>query len=129
NQLARYLRGCGVGPEVLVGICVERSLEMVVGIVGIVKAGGAYVPLDPEYPQARLSHMLQDTGAPVLLTQSRLRERLPAYAGRVLSLDEEWEAVVARESREDVEVAVGPRHLAYVMYTSGSTGLPKGTCI
>jgi amino acid adenylation domain-containing protein len=128
NQVAHYLARHGVGPEVVVGICVERSLEMVVGVLGILKAGGAYVPLDPDYPAARLSFMLEDTAAPVLLTQAGLRDRLPAFAGRVVALDADWREI-AREGEENPKVKVGARNLAYVIYTSGSTGRPKGTCI
>jgi aspartate racemase len=128
NQLARYLARHGVGPDVMVGLCVERSLEMVVGTLGILKAGGAYVPLDPDYPAPRLAFMLEDTAAPVLLTQAKLRERLPAYAGRTVSLDADWREI-ARESEKNPKVKVGARNLAYVIYTSGSTGRPKGTCI
>ena len=101
---------------------------MVVGILGILKAGGAYVPLDPDYPAPRLAFMLEDTAAPVLLTQASLRERLPAYAGRTVSLDADW-AEIARERADNPKVPVGARNLAYVIYTSGSTGRPKGTCI
>jgi amino acid adenylation domain-containing protein len=112
----------------MVGICVERSLEMLVGILGILKAGGAYVPLDPEYPASRLSFMLEDTAAPVLLTQAILRDRLPAYAGRTVSLDADWPQI-AREGQEDLGVEVNARNLAYVIYTSGSTGKPKGVVV
>jgi amino acid adenylation domain-containing protein len=128
NQVAHYLARHGVGPEVMVGLCVERSLEMVVGTLGILKAGGVYVPLDPDYPAPRLAFMLEDTAAPVLLTQASLRERLPAYAGRTISLDADW-AEIARECADNPKVPVGARNLAYVIYTSGSTGRPKGTCI
>ena len=128
NQLAHHLRSLGVGPEVLVGVCLERSLELVVGLLAILKAGGAYVPLDPSYPAQRLAFMLEDTAAPVLLTQAKLRERLPAYGGRIVSLDADWPEI-ARGSKDDPKVAVSPRNLAYVIYTSGSTGRPKGTCI
>ncbi|MBP1689123.1 MAG: amino acid adenylation enzyme/thioester reductase family protein [Deltaproteobacteria bacterium] len=128
NRLAGYLRRHGVGPEVMVGLCIERSVEMVVGVLGILKAGGAYVPLDPEYPAARLSFMLEDTAAPVLLVQEKLRERLPAYKGRVISLDGDW-GEIEKERADDLKVAAGGRNLAYVIYTSGSTGRPKGTCI
>jgi amino acid adenylation domain-containing protein len=125
NQLAHFLIGLGVGPETIVGSCVERSLDMVVGLLGILKAGGAYVPLDPGYPKDRLAFMAGDSGAPVLLTQARHREAFAGYPGRVVCLDEAWE-----------EIARGPEHapacrtegdgLAYVIYTSGSTGRPKG---
>jgi len=128
NQVARYLARHGVSPDAMVGICVERSLEMVVGILGILKAGGAYVPLDPEYPASRLSFMLEDTAAPVLLTQATLRDRLPAYAGRTVSLDADWPHI-AREGQEDLGVEVSARNLAYVIYTSGSTGKPKGVVV
>ncbi|MFP5287371.1 MAG: non-ribosomal peptide synthetase, partial [Thermoanaerobaculia bacterium] len=125
NQLAHFLIGLGVTPETIVGSCVERSLDMVVGLLGILKAGGAYVPLDPGYPKDRLAFMAEDSGAPVLLTQARHREAFSGYPGRVVCLDEAWE-----------EIARGPGHapacrtegdgLAYVIYTSGSTGRPKG---
>ena len=125
NQLARHLRGLGVGPEVLVGICVERSLEMVVGLLGILKAGGAYVPLDPSYPSERLAYMLGDAKPMVLLTQERLLGQFPAYEGSVLCLDRDcpqW----AEQDRADLDSLSQPEHLAYVIYTSGSTGQPKG---
>lgn len=128
NQLAHYLRNLGVGAEVLVGICVERSLEMLVGILGILKAGGAYVPLDPAYPQERLAFMLEDTQAPVLLTQERLLQSLPDCQARVVCLDADWEAI-APNSQENPASRVTPDNLAYVIYTSGSTGKPKGTLI
>ncbi|NNF93561.1 MAG: amino acid adenylation domain-containing protein, partial [Altererythrobacter sp.] len=128
NQLAHYLRQRGVGPEVMVAISVERSVEMVVGILGIVKAGGAYVPLDAQYPGPRLSMMLEDTAAPVLLTQSSLRDRLPEFDGEVICLDTDW-AQIARKRRTNPKVEVNASNLAYVMYTSGSTGRPKGTCV
>jgi amino acid adenylation domain-containing protein/FkbM family methyltransferase len=128
NQLAHYLRKRGVGPEVLVVICMERSLEMVVGLLGILKAGGAYVPLDAEYPASRLAFVLEDTAAPVLLTKPKLPKRLPAYAGRTVALDTDW-AEIARERKDNPKVPLGARNLAYVIYTSGSTGQPKGVCI
>jgi len=125
NQLAHHLREQGVRPEVLVGICVERSLEMVVGLLGILKAGGAYVPLDPEYPKERLAFQLEDTKARVLLTQERLLGDLPEHDGRVICLDRDW-AKIARESEANLESGVTAENLAYVIYTSGSTGQPKG---
>src|ERR1700687_3408575 len=90
NQLAHHLRGLGVGPEVIVGLCVERSLEMLIGLIGILKAGGAYLPLDPSYPPERLAFMLSDARAPVLVTQSAQRERLPAHAAPVVQVDADW---------------------------------------
>ncbi len=125
NQLARYLQKSGVSPETLVGICAERSLEMVVGLLGILKAGGAYVPLDPEYPQDRLAFMLQDAQMPVLLTQARSAKAIPAHNARVIQLDADWPAI-AGGSVENLESGVTAGNLAYVIYTSGSTGRPKG---
>ena len=128
NQVARYLRKRGVGPEVLVGIAVERSLAMVVGVLGILKAGGAYVPLDVEYPKERLGFMLQDTGVKVLLSQRDLVGRLPEHEAEVVSLDGDWERI-GEESGENLESGAGAENLAYVMYTSGSTGMPKGISV
>ncbi len=125
NQLGHHLRGLGVGPDVLVGLCVERSVEMVVGLLGILKAGGAYVPLDPTYPRERLAFLLEDTGAPVLLTQERLLASLPEHRARVLVLDTGW-APIAREPVDDPAGGARPADLAYVIHTSGSTGKPKG---
>ncbi|WP_409261960.1 amino acid adenylation domain-containing protein, partial [Pseudomonas putida] len=125
NRLAQHLRGMGVGPDVLVGIAAERSVEMVVGLLAILKAGGAYVPLDPEYPQERLAYMFEDSGIALLLTQSHLRDGLPIPAGlAVLDLDraEAWSALDAHNPG----VRLHPENLAYVIYTSGSTGKPKG---
>ena len=128
NQLAHYLKTLGVGPEVLVGICVERSLEMVVGVLGILKAGGAYVPLDPAYPSERLTFMLEDTQTSVLLTQARLVESLPPHSSRVVCLDSDWEEI-ARHSQSNPFSQVATTNLAYVIYTSGSTGRPKGVAM
>ena len=129
NQLARHLRVLGVGPDVRVALCVERSLEMVVGVLGVLKAGGAYVPLDPSLPRERLALILQDSAAPVLLTQRRLTDALPPGSGaHTVLLDADWEEV-AQESAEPLPSASGPGHLAYVIYTSGSTGRPKGVLI
>ena len=125
NQLAHYLRRLGVGPEVLAGICVERSLDMVVGLLGILKAGGAYVPLDPAYPADRLSYMIADARAQVVIGTSRLRDRLPGVGHETVWLDE-LEPVIALESEDDFACGQSPDTLAYVMYTSGSTGRPKG---
>jgi aspartate racemase len=128
NQLAHCLRKRGVGPEVLVGVCLERSLEMVVGLLGILKAGGAYVPLDPTYPQKRLRFILEDAALPVLLTQECLVESLPHRGTEVVCMDVNWE-VFARESSENLASGVIANNLAYVIYTSGSTGRPKGVAI
>ena len=129
NQLAHHLRSLGVGPEVLVGLCVEPSLEMVIGVLGILKAGGVYVPLDPSYPAERLSFLLEDAAVLVLLTQERLVDELPAQAAVVLSLDSQWDAAVAGEPTDDPGVELSPESLAYVIYTSGSTGRPKGVLV
>lgn len=128
NQLAHYLRRLGVGPDVLVGLCVERSVEMVVGLLGILKAGGAYLPLDPAYPKDRLAFMLEDTRVPVLLTQQRLRDQLPLHEARVLYLDVDWSVIAAETVEAPTNAATGDS-VAYVIYTSGSTGMPKGTLI
>jgi amino acid adenylation domain-containing protein len=154
NQLAHYLRKLGVGPEVLVGICVERSLEMIIGLLGILKAGGAYVPLDPDWPEQRLGSILEDTRAPVLLTHEGVVEKLLGVTGNdkhdsdglnepiptiqnrqsktgnpiVVCLNANANAI-ARESGENLLSGVTAENLAYVMYTSGSTGRPKGVMV
>ncbi|ETX03424.1 MAG: hypothetical protein ETSY1_00095, partial [Candidatus Entotheonella factor] len=128
NQLARYLIQAGVKPEVLVGICVERSVDMVVAMLGILKAGGAYLPLDPGYPAERLAFMIDDAQAPILLTQQPLAERLAAQTVQLFCLDTDWPTLVA-ESTENPPNPLGPEHLAYVIYTSGSTGHPKGVMV
>ena len=128
NQLAHYLQSLGVSADVLVGICVERSLEMVVGLLGILKAGGAYVPLDPEYPQDRLSFMLKDAQVGVLLTQQHLAKSLPQHQALVVHLDKDWVAI-AKSSQENPIAQVQASNVAYVIYTSGSTGQPKGVML
>ena len=128
NQLAHRLRLLGVGPEALVGIYVERSIEMVVGLLAVWKAGGAYVPLDPAYPLERLSFMLADAGISVLLAQAHLAEKLPAHGATVIRLDTELGAL-AGESEENPGGGATPGNLGYVIYTSGSTGRPKGVAI
>jgi amino acid adenylation domain-containing protein len=128
NQLAHYLKTLGVGADVLVGICVERSLEMIVGLLGILKAGGAYVPLDPEYPQERLQFMLADTQVKVLLTQEKLVESLPQHHARVVCLDTDWQSI-KKENQDNLNSTVSSQNLSYVIYTSGSTGTPKGVVV
>ncbi len=128
NQVAHYLRRLGVGPEVLVGLCVERSLEMLVGLLGILKAGGAYVPLDPAYPTERLDCMIEDSQLSIVLTQQRLRPLLSGHRVRLIALDADWD-VLACESADNLCSGVTAKHLAYVIYTSGSTGIPKGVMI
>jgi myxalamid-type polyketide synthase MxaB len=125
NRLAHYLRALGVGPDVRVGICIERSVEMVLGILGILKAGGAYVPLEPDYPPERLAFVLADSGAALVLTREALLARLPFPGVRAVSLESEWERIAAQPG-SDPAVETGPANLAYVIYTSGSTGRPKG---
>jgi amino acid adenylation domain-containing protein len=128
NQLAHHLRGLGVGPEVVVGLCVERSPAMLIGLMGILKAGGAYLPLDPGYPPERLAFMLEDAGAPVLVTQSVLLDRLPAHGARVVRLDADAPAIAAQPTSAPALV-LDPQNPAYVIYTSGSTGTPKGVVV
>ena len=125
NQLANHLRALGVGRDVLVGICVERSIAMVVGLLGILKADGAYVPIDPAYPADRQAYMLSDARSPIVLTQSSLEAALPSGDAHVICLDRDWPAI-ARESAELPPREGDPEQLAYVIYTSGSTGKPKG---
>jgi len=131
NQVAHHLRKLGVGPESLVGIMMERSVEMIVSLLGVLKAGGAYVPLDAEYPRERLSFMLRDSGCRVLLIQERLMDALPAHDVndvKVVCLDGEG-AEFVEESRENPASGASAENLAYVIYTSGSTGLPKGVAM
>jgi len=125
NRLAHHLRTLGVGPETLVGISVERSIEMVVGILGILKAGGAFVPLDPTYPRERLAFMIEDSSIEVLLTQEKLLDVLPAYNGKIVYLDKSDETY----SDESLDTNTTPQNAAYVIYTSGSTGTPKGVVL
>ena len=128
NQLARHLRGLGIGPEKLVGICTTRSQRMIVALLGVLKAGGAYVPLDPAYPQERLAYMLEDSGVEVLLTEQALLAGLPSHAAHTVCLDQE-EALWAEQSGENLPAEAQAENLAYVIYTSGSTGKPKGVQI
>ncbi len=128
NQLAHYLRKLGVGPEVPVGLCIERSIDMIVGILGILKAGGAYVPLDPNYPAERLSFMIQDSGVSILVTREPLLAQLPEQSAQVVCLDADWDRIL-KEDETNPATEVRPENLAYVIYTSGSTGLPKGAML
>jgi amino acid adenylation domain-containing protein len=128
NQLAHHLVARGVTPGARVGLCVERSLEMVVGILGILKAGAAYVPLDPAYPHERLSFMLEDTRMALLLLQERMRAKLPPHRAEVVCLDTGWEEISTRPATPLLRDTPAEA-LAYIMYTSGSTGRPKGVCI
>ncbi|MGA8531278.1 MAG: amino acid adenylation domain-containing protein, partial [Acidobacteriaceae bacterium] len=125
NQLANRLRALGVGPETVVALCLERSADLVVAPLAVWKAGGAYVPIDPHFPASRVALMLQDSGAAVLVTESDVLRRMPAVLPAVLCLDRERGAL-ARESREAPAAAIAGSSLAYVLYTSGSTGIPKG---
>ncbi|HIO53776.1 MAG TPA: amino acid adenylation domain-containing protein [Chromatiales bacterium] len=128
NQLAAWLREQNVGPDSLVGICIDRSLEMVIGLLGIIKAGGAYVPLDPTYPQDRLAYMIEHSQAPVVLTQESLRTELPTTDATLLALDSEWDQLDVLP-QDNPSIVNTPDDLAYVIYTSGSTGQPKGVMV
>jgi amino acid adenylation domain-containing protein len=128
NQVAHYLKKLGVGAETLVGICVERSLEVIIGTLAILKAGGAYVPLDPSYPKERLNFMLEDTQIPVLLTHERLSENLPRDDTHMVCLDRDWEQIT-QESNENLNGEATAKNLAYAIYTSGSMGKPKSVLV
>ncbi len=128
NQLAHHLRGRGVGPDSLVGIYTDRSLEMLVSMLGVHKAGGAYVPLDPVYPADRIALMIEDSHAGVVITQSHLEAQLPAHDAEVVLVDGHW-SQIAGHPTTCPDVAVSPSNLAYVIYTSGSTGRPKGVMV
>ncbi len=128
NQVAHYLQRLGVGPEVLVGVALERSLALVIGILGILKAGGAYVPLDITYPKLRLASIVEDAHISILLTNNLFREDLPAVE-RVVDLDNDWTTIATSNGEESPISATQPANLAYVIYTSGSTGQPKGVML
>ncbi len=128
NQLARHLRKLGVGPEVLVGVCMDRSLDMMVTLLGIMKAGGAYVPLDPAYPKARLEFMITDSGLRFIICDNTSCSSVPEFAEQLICLDQRWPTIFL-ESKQDLSSGVSPENLVYVIYTSGSTGRPKGVLI
>ncbi|MBE9162167.1 non-ribosomal peptide synthetase [Tychonema sp. LEGE 06208] len=128
NQLAHYLHSFGVKPDAIVGVYLERSLDAIVGILGVLKAGGAYLPLDPNYSKERLNFMLEDAGVQVLLTQTQLAANLPAQKITVICLDAEWEKI-SPQHQSNPDSVVGPENLAYIIYTSGSTGKPKGVMV
>ncbi|HET7113670.1 MAG TPA: condensation domain-containing protein, partial [Pyrinomonadaceae bacterium] len=128
NQLAHYLRAIDVGPSSLAGVMMDRSLDLIVALLGVLKTGAAYVPLDPAYPRERVRFMLEDAGVTVLLTQQSLRDDLPPHDAHTVCLDTEWERIAA-ESSDSPRTRTDPSDLAYVIYTSGSTGRPKGVAI
>src|SRR5262249_22517700 len=129
NRVAHRLRGLGVGPEVVVGVCLDRTPALMVALLGVLKAGAAYLPLDPTYPGERLAFMLADCGAEALVTTPALRERVPGFAARaVLRMDADGNEIAAQPHENPLRTA-GPANLAYVIYTSGSTGAPKGVMI
>jgi len=135
--LALHLQSLGIGPDAIVALCVERSVDMMIGIMGIVRADGAYMPIDPEYPDDRVSYMLEDSATRVILTEARFRDRLSALAGEgitIVTLDEQWpalrtDAAERLQRGETLRHAAGPENVAYVIYTSGSTGKPKGVLV
>ncbi len=128
NQLAHHLRGLGVGAETVVGLCLERSLEMLVGLIGILKAGAGYLPLDPSYPAERLGFMLEDSGAALVITTAALGDRLGHHGARRLELDTQA-AALAEQPTHAPAITLEPQNLAYIIYTSGSTGTPKGVAV
>ncbi len=128
NKLAQYLQKLGVCSEVLVGICISQSIEMVIGLLGILKAGGAYVPLDPSYPQQRLNFMLEDAQISVLLTQENLLKHFEGFSNIIISIDKDWE-IINQKKEDNFKSDLNSDHLAYVIYTSGSTGKPKGVAV
>ncbi|HEX8811066.1 MAG TPA: AMP-binding protein, partial [Terracidiphilus sp.] len=125
NQLASYLSNLGVGPDVPVGIFLDRSLDLAITLLGVLKSGGACVPLDPQYPSERLTFMLEDAQVPVLVTSENLLGKIDRVHGHTLCLDREWNAI-RREPDQNPAGEAGPENLAYIVYTSGSTGKPRG---
>jgi amino acid adenylation domain-containing protein len=128
NQVAYYLRGLGAQPDSIVGIYVDRSINMAVGLLGILKAGSSYTPLDPGFPKDRIEFMLKDSNAGILITQKGLSNNIEEFSGERISIDSDWDKI-SRESTNNLALISGPEHLAYVIYTSGSTGKPKGVQI
>jgi non-ribosomal peptide synthetase component F len=128
NQLVHYLLNLGVTPDMAVAICAERSPELVVAMLAVLKSGAAYLPIDPGYPAERVAYMLDEAQTPVLLTQERLREKLPATWAQVVCVDDDWDQI-EKQSKDDVQLQVNGENLAYVIYTSGSTGQPKGVMV
>lgn len=128
NQLAHFLVSKGISSQLCVGICMDRSIEMIVSILGILKAGGAYLPLDPAYPANRLQYMLQDSGSSLLLTHSKYNGNFPEYGGQAIAIDQAW-AEISKESDQNLDLEIPTSNLAYIIYTSGSTGNPKGTMV
>jgi amino acid adenylation domain-containing protein/thioester reductase-like protein len=128
NQVAHYLQTLGVQPETLVGVCLERSLDLIVALLGILKAGGAYVPLDPSYPSERIAFMIEDSQLPILLAQTHLQEGIPQHRGLTIFVDAIGDEI-AQYPTDNASSGVQPNHLAYAIYTSGSTGKPKGVLI
>jgi len=126
NQLARYLRQSGICAETLIGLSLSHSLNLIVGILGILKAGGVYVPIEPSYPRDRIDYMLQDAQPPLLITESSLFHQFKEFPGKIIQIDKCWEMMVALSDNLLDDVTIQPEHLAYVIYTSGSTGAPKG---
>src|SRR4029078_6488356 len=128
NQLAHYLQSKGVTTETLVPVCIERSIELIIGILGILKAGGAYVPVDPEYPEERIKFMLEDTAGSVIISSKENKQRLPVSKEfEIIEIDND--PSISKQSKNNLQTNVLPNHLSYVIYTSGSTGRPKGVMI
>ncbi|MEH2381685.1 MAG: amino acid adenylation domain-containing protein [Nostoc sp.] len=128
NKLAHHLQKIGVGSEVLVGICISQSIEMIIGLLGILKAGGAYVPLDASYPEERLNFMLEDAQVSVLLTQENLLKHFEGFSNPIISIDKDWK-IITQEKEDNLKSDLNSDNLAYIIYTSGSTGKPKGVAV